>query len=236
MGKISRKITLDHNKSLICVRPIIKNADNEAAHTLTEAYRGSNALYYNQHNSKDSSDTSFALFKAIIGSLSLASRDFAMQVEGCKGVILWSSSKCENQYKALKWKLPRILGLNKALRLRFEFQPQVQRVHREIMGKREHLNILYLGILPQEQNKGYGTALMKCVLSKADEAGLPVCAEIADPSLMSLFSHFDFIERGIVSITKYTTIHIMVRDPKGIPGSSKTLDIRPGRRGSDASA
>lgn len=91
------------------------DADNEAAHTLTEAYRGSNALYYNHQNSKDSSDTSFALFKAIIRSLSLASRDFAMQVEGCKGVILWSSSKCENQYKALKWKLPMILGLNKAL-------------------------------------------------------------------------------------------------------------------------
>lgn len=103
------------------------------------------------------------------------------------------------------------------------------------MGKQEHLNILYIGVLLQEQNKGYGTALMECVLNKADEAGLPVCAEIADPSVMSLFSHFDFIERGMVSITKNTTIHIMVRDPKGNPELVKTLDIRPGRRGSEAS-
>ncbi|KAG2175562.1 hypothetical protein INT43_001209 [Umbelopsis isabellina] len=190
------------------------DADNEAAHTLTEAYRGSNALYYNHQNSKDSSDTSFALFKAIIRSLSLASRDFAMQVEGCKGVILWSSSNCENQYKALKWKLPMILGLNKAL---------------------VSSNSILRGVILQEQNKGYGTALMEYVLNKADEAGLPVCAEIAEPSMMSLFSHFDFIERGMVSISKNTTIHIMVRNPKGNSESFKTLDIRPGRRGSDAS-
>lgn len=103
------------------------------------------------------------------------------------------------------------------------------------MGKQEHLNILYIGVILQEQRKGYGTALMECVLSKADEAGLPVCAEIAEPSMMSLFSHFDFIERGIVSLSKNTTIHIMVRDPKGNSESFKALDIRPGRRGSDAS-
>lgn len=114
-------------------------------------------------------------------------------------------------------------------------QPIAQRVHRQIMGRREHIVIMYLGVLPQERNKGYASALLQQVLSKADVAGLPVYAEIAHEASMALFSHFDFVARGATHFGKATQIQIMVREAKRNDGSSKSLEIRPGRRGSEVS-
>ncbi|GAB5588677.1 hypothetical protein Unana1_03577 [Umbelopsis nana] len=189
--KLSRKITLDINHRLISVRPIIKNADNEAAYTLAESYKGFSTPYCSKILSKDTTRTDVKnqeLFKAIIAAAASESRDFAIQVDGCKGVLLWSSSGFTDLYKTLRWKLPRIFGWYQAM-----------------------------------------------VLSKADVAGLPVYAEIAHEASMALFSRFDFVARGATHFAKATQIQIMVREAKRNDGSSKSLEIRPGRRGSEVS-
>ncbi|CAO3672126.1 unnamed protein product [Umbelopsis vinacea] len=90
-------------------------------------------------------------------------------------------------------------------------------------------------VLPHERKKGYGSALLEHVLSKADEAGLPVYAEITNESAMSLLSHAGFIERGSTLLEKSIQIRILVREPKRNTGASKRLEIRPGRRGSEMS-
>lgn len=114
-------------------------------------------------------------------------------------------------------------------------QSMAQTIHRRIMGRREHLVIMYLGVLPHERKKGYGSALLEHVLSKADEAGLPVYAEITNESAMSLLSHAGFIEKGSTLLEKSIQIRILVREPKRNTGGSKSLEIRPGRRGSEMS-
>jgi hypothetical protein len=94
------------------------DADNEAAFTLAEAYRG----VYTPYNAKISRKESQALdrinqelFTAIIGAAAAESRDFAIQVDGCKGVLLWSSSRFADLHKNVRWKLPKIFGWYQAM-------------------------------------------------------------------------------------------------------------------------
>jgi ribosomal protein S18 acetylase RimI-like enzyme len=98
------------------------------------------------------------------------------------------------------------------------------------MGRREHLTILYLGVLLHERNKGYGSALLEHVLGKADEAGLPVYAEVTNPAAVGLLDRLDFVERAVKQLDKRIQMHIMVREPKYSGSVSKSLEIRPGRR------
>ncbi|KAI8581067.1 hypothetical protein K450DRAFT_198120 [Umbelopsis ramanniana AG] len=224
-SKLSRKITLD-GQSFTSVRPIIKHADNEAAFTLAESYTG----VYTPYNAKSSHQESRALdtinqelFRAIIGAAAAESRDFAIQVDGCKGILLWSSSRFADLHKNVRWKLPKIFGWYQAMSI-------AKRVQRQVMGQREHLTILYLGVLPQERNKGYGSALLEHVLRKADEAGLPVYAEVTNPAAAGLLDRFDFVERAVNQLDKRLQMHIMVREPKYSGSVSKSLEIRPGRR------
>ncbi|KAH8550218.1 hypothetical protein BGW37DRAFT_498492 [Umbelopsis sp. PMI_123] len=234
-GKLSRKLTLDVHHSLISVRPIIKNADNEASYTLTESYRGVYTSYNAKILRKETQEQDMInqeLFKAIIGAASSESRDFAIQVDGCKGVLLWSSSRFVDIHKRIRWKLPKIFGWCEAMRVHLAHQSIAQRIHRQIMSQREHLIILYLGVLPQERNKGYGSALLEHVLKKADEAGLPVYAEITNPAAAGLLDRLGFIERGSTQLDKHIQTRIMIRDPKYNEGASKSLEIRPGRRAS----
>lgn len=96
------------------------DADNEAAHTLVESYRGISTPYCSSSKkmSKDMAKTYVAnheLFKAIIGAAASESRDFAIQVDGCKGILLWASSRLNYLHKAVRWKLPGIFGWYQAM-------------------------------------------------------------------------------------------------------------------------
>ncbi|KAG2183983.1 hypothetical protein INT44_008994 [Umbelopsis vinacea] len=231
-SKLSRKITLDGH-SFTSVRPIIKHADNEAAFVLAESYTG----IYTPYNARLSHQENQALdkinqelFAAIIGAAAAESRDFAIQVDGCKGVLLWSSSRFADLHKNVRWKLPKIFGWYQAMRVHLAHQSIAKRIQRQVMGQREHLTILYLGVLPQERNKGYGSALLEHVLRKADEAGLPVYAEVTNPAAAGLLDRFDFVERAAKQLDKRLQLHIMVREPQYSGSVSKSLEIRPGRR------
>lgn len=97
----------------------ILGAMNEAAHTLADAYANNPLLSWILQPIKDDNkkhDVQHTLFKAAVNAASLQSRDFAIQVDGCKGVCVWSTSEQHLSFaKVLGWKLTKIANLGVAM-------------------------------------------------------------------------------------------------------------------------
>ncbi|KAG0164042.1 hypothetical protein DFQ28_010712 [Apophysomyces sp. BC1034] len=237
--RLCRKLTINMDQDPINVRPVIKGAMKEAAHTMTDAY-DSNAILgwcvQKKHN-----EFLYTLFKNMINSASIQSRDFAVQVEGCKGVLVWTTSP-----NGLVW--PRVLGATKlmsygwttALRALIKYQPVCDKVRRRLTASYEDgqcLKIAYIGVLPHEQRKGLGSALLQHVLDKADTAHYPVLVEVTDAKAVQFFQRFGFNIEETVHINNDQDLPVvfMVREPQTSLNAPQPLRIRPGRRDSDDS-
>lgn len=162
----------------------------------------------------------YTLFKNMINSASIQSRDFAVQVEGCKGVLVWTTSP-----DGLGW--PRVLGTTKlmsygwtaALRALVKFQPACNKVRRHITAfcpNGNCLKIAYIGVLPHEQRKGLGSALLQHVLDKADAAHYPVIVEVTNSQAVQFFQRFGFTVEETVYINNNPELPVifMMREPQ----------------------
>jgi GNAT superfamily N-acetyltransferase len=181
----------------------------------------------------------YTLFKNMINYSSIQSRDFALQVEGCKGVLTWTNNPQGSAWPRVlsTAKLARLIGWTSALRAVTKVGPSCDKMKRQIMAAHpQFITIGYVGVLPHEQHKGYGSALVNHVLSKADDAMHPVYVEAADPASVKFFEQFGFKVQATVFIANHQELPValMLRLPVNY-GSPKPLRIRPGRRDSDNS-
>lgn len=222
---------------------IFLGAITEASHTLTESFVSNKALDWSARNLDPSKRDDFLtnLFKNMVNTASLQSRDFAVQVDGCKGVLIWS-----NRSQLFSWshtintfKYARTLGWTAALKAILKIQSaSADKMRRKIMAHHpKHICIGYLGVLPQEQGKGVGTALVEYVLDKADQSHYPVYVEATDYQSVKFFERFGFVSQGQVLLSKdqMFTLTPMVRQPVALD-TPVDLKVRPGRRDSDKSA
>ena len=190
----------------------------EAAYTLTSAYGSNQLLGWYARGLKQAKHGEFLylLFKNIINAASLTSRDFVLQVEGCAGVLVWSLQGNINtwvpSYLAGTFKLARLTGFSSALKTSMKFQASCDKVRRKMINRDHYLTINYLGVLPNEQRKGFGTALLQHVLIKADAAHYPTYVEVSDAGAVAFFTKFGFTVQGEVNINN-TTVTLMIREP-----------------------
>lgn len=234
--KISRKLSVNVNQHSVNVRPIIKGAFKEAANSLTEAYEGNQIIEWciRGLDQRKHEEFLFTLFKHMIDASSLQSRDFALQVEGCKGVLLWTNQLVSHPWPRMlnTLKLARLIGWSSALRAVTRVGPSCEKMKRKVMADhKQFITIGYVGVLPHEQRKGYGSALVHHVLDKADETKHPVYVEASDSSSVKFFENFGFKVQATVFIAEYP-VALMVRLPvrEGVP---ERLQLRPGRRDSE---
>ncbi|KAI7868991.1 hypothetical protein BDF14DRAFT_1786672 [Spinellus fusiger] len=232
---LSRQPTLRADENDINVRPVVKGAIQEASHTLKEAYASNEVLGWcargTQHSKHD--EFLYTLFKNTINNASLHSRDFAVQVDGCQGVLIWS-----NEPQGYSWprimgtiKLARLTGWASAHRAFMKFQPTCNKMRRRVIAddSREYITIGFIGVLPHQQRKGLGKALLQHVLIKADESHCPVYVEVPNPDSVPLFEHFGFVVCGSAGVSSMDLpIFSMVREPV-LEQVAKPLRIRPGR-------
>lgn len=237
--RVSRKLTVNLNNHSVNVRPVIKGAFKEAANSFTEAYLKNTIMEWCVRGleQKKHEEFLYTLFKTMINQASLQSRDFALQVEGCKGVLTWTNNPngCSWPRVLSTAKLARLIGWTSALRAVTKVGPSCDKMKRAIMAEHsQYITIGYVGVLPHEQHKGYGTALVEHVLDKADEAKHAVYVEAPDASSVKFFEQFGFTVQGtkFIANREELPVALMVRQPIQ-SGSPERLRIRPGRRDSD---
>jgi GNAT superfamily N-acetyltransferase len=207
---------------------MISGAIKEAAHTLAESLLTSRPIY-------DDALKITSMFKNMIDTASIQSRDFAMQVEGCKGVLIWSDERSQPLFTSWSQHIVNVSKCANKLFGHWSMKPFVKtgdKLRRKCMTNfRRYLIIGYVGVLSQEQNKGLGTALVECLMDKADSCHYPIYVEATDNTSVRFFEKLGFVPQGQYPIAKEQTLTPMIRYPS-VMSEAKTLQIRPGRRDS----
>ncbi|KAL0073852.1 hypothetical protein J3Q64DRAFT_1635369 [Phycomyces blakesleeanus] len=238
--RLYRKLTVNTNQQQINIRPIIKGAIKEGAQTMKEAYSKNSILEWCGHKIDEQRQSRFlyTLFKQVINKASLQSRDFAVQAEGCKGVMVWSTNTegCPGPCLLGIAKLAGLIGWTAALKTLVKLQPAIDKMRKKVIFKYERcLTIGYIGVLPQEQRKGLGSALLQYVLERADVSHYTVLAEITDQKTIPFFeAHgFKIEQKTYINKCQDLPVILMVRTPIETGEPLQPLYVRPGRRDSN---
>ncbi|KAI8378847.1 hypothetical protein EDC96DRAFT_493391 [Choanephora cucurbitarum] len=218
-SNLSRKSTIGSEIHLPNIRPIVKGAYKEAANTLTEAYIKDNIMGWCVQGLEQKKHEEFlhTLFEHIIYASSTQNREFALQVDGCKGVLIWTnkgSSPWPRVFSTMK--LARLIGWSSALRAVTKVGPSCDKLKRKMMAQHpKFITICHVGVLSHENRKGYGSSLVSHVLKKADEANYPVYVEVSDPDGVKFFEQFGFEVKATVFIANRhdLPVALMVRLP-----------------------
>jgi GNAT superfamily N-acetyltransferase len=78
----------------------------------------------------------------------------------------------------------------------------------------EHWYLAYLGILPEQQGRGTGSALLRAALERCDRDGVPAYLEATSERSRALYARHGFADRGRVDLPGgCPPMHPMWRDP-----------------------
>lgn len=68
----------------------------------------------------------------------------------------------------------------------------LEKIHQRLIASRSHWHLQVLGVEPEQQGQGLGSALMQPVLAKADKARLPCYLETLNEKNLPFYEHFRF--------------------------------------------
>ncbi|RCH81297.1 hypothetical protein CU098_001665 [Rhizopus stolonifer] len=242
--RISRRLTVDTQEPYISIRPVIKKADKEAATTLCESYADNEFLDWMTGSIKDEEKRMNAyrdIFKALIRAAVSKSRECAVQLSGCHGVMLWTSSESDilsvgNVFG--KRKLWNWLGSLGTWRATLVHHRQLAKIKKQVMEGRPHISINFIGVLPAQRGKHVGTNLLKYAIKKADEVQLPIFAEVWDQKTVHWFEKFGFRVQASKTLGEKigVALYYVVREPSSdamspspLPQNTTILNLQPPR-------
>jgi ribosomal protein S18 acetylase RimI-like enzyme len=76
-----------------------------------------------------------------------------------------------------------------------------------------HWYLPVIGVDPIRHGTGFGSALMRHALARADATGLPAYLESSNPRNLSLYERFGFRQLGTIQIGSSPEVVPMLRDP-----------------------
>ena len=138
-----------------------------------------------------------------------------------EGVAVWLHSE---QMSMSFWRLLISGAFWSSLKMGSEAGRRMQRFSRYIEAKQKelvpfpHWYLHTLGVDPKFQGRGYASKLLRCMLNRIDEEGLPCYIETSTERNVSMYQHFGFkvIEELNAPGTTYK-LWAMLRDSKANP-------------------
>lgn len=123
-----------------------------------------------------------------------------------RSAALWFPPGVEPDGEAIMRHLESSLAADRfnALAAGFETQSQMHPVE-------PHWYLPWMGVIPDAQNKGLGSALLRRGLARADADAMPAYLEATSPENAALYARHGFEVTGIVKATDYPEIVCMWR-------------------------
>jgi GNAT superfamily N-acetyltransferase len=119
----------------------------------------------------------------------------------------WRSTTWEDLRDAPRWL--RVFGRQAGLAQKVRSQMEAH--HRPLP---DHWYLLYIGIQPERQGQGLGSALLRPVLEECDRTGTPAYLEASCERSRSLYARHGFVEREPLPLPDGgPTIYPMWREP-----------------------
>jgi ribosomal protein S18 acetylase RimI-like enzyme len=149
----------------------------------------------------------FPKFAQALGGGALATGTAFMTRDG-SGVILWLAPESEPDEEALG-RVVETLDQKKQAVLGAVVE-QMARYH----PHEPHWYLPFIGVDPAHQGRGIGDALLKPMLAKCDEAGLPAYLESTTPKNQPLYRRHGFEAVGEIRVGDCPVITPMLRRPR----------------------
>jgi len=132
------------------------------------------------------------------------------------------------------WRLYYKLSVEGKKRFFEEFLPLLHDTKHDVMGERDDDSyyLVYLGSKPSARGKGYARKLIQHMTSKADTENKAMYLESSSEVNLSYYKKYGFLHKMDITLErgpKPVKLHIMVREPDIVTGSSKgreTVQIR----------
>ena len=189
-----------------------------SAEVLSRAFHNYPLLqYYFPEELERKKITSYFLSLAIYSSIRYG--EIYATSPNMEGVAIWFPS---DNYPVTIWKLVRSVPLSVIFgfgrygggRMR-QLNEYIDAVHQRLVPF-GHWYLQVIGVDPQFQGKGYAGKLLKPMLTRIDEEGLPCYLEAIDEHNVSFYEHFGFkvIEKSTIPETNFTN-WAMLREKAG---------------------
>jgi GNAT superfamily N-acetyltransferase len=87
--------------------------------------------------------------------------------------------------------------------------------------REDHWYLPIVGVVPEWQGRGLGTALMRPILDRCDREGIPAYLEASTPRNRVCYERQGFVARQEIHIPDGTPMWLMWRDPQSRPQEEK---------------
>jgi ribosomal protein S18 acetylase RimI-like enzyme len=132
----------------------------------------------------------------------------AFATETLAGVALWFAPDAEPDEEAIVSVIDRAVPLRR-LDDAYEVFGQMEQFHPSF----PHWYLPLIGVDPQHQGKGIGSALLRHTLERCDRSGLPAYLESSSPANLPLYERHGFRVIGEIQAGQSPVIYPMLRSP-----------------------
>ena len=137
---------------------------------------------------------------------------------GLEGVAAWVPGKTADM---TVWRLLRSGGLGPGMKLGADFSKRIQPIsdplekdRRSHMQGRGYIYLQIIGVAPKYQGDGYGGKMLRYLIARTEESGLPLYLETQTETNVRMYEHFGFrtVKELVLPMIEVLTWE-MVREP-----------------------
>lgn len=145
-----------------------------------------------------------------------------IQQYGLPQGTVWTTAGCDGAVVTLPpdaWEMPKTITLSqlltwaRAFGTRLVVAAKVQRAMEELHPPEPHFYVRIIGVRPELQGRGLGSALMQPTLQKADSVGLPTYIEASSHRSAALYERLGFAHIRAFDLPKGGPMVRLMRRP-----------------------
>lgn len=203
---MAASITCPVETDALAVRPVQRDRDSEqrVIYTLISAFADDPAVRW-MYPDQQQFRRYFPAFVKAFGGEALACGTAVVSGDHA-GAALWLAPGITPDEEALAALLQQSLA-NREKEDAFALFDEMAHYHPE----EPHWYLPLIGVLPTEQGRGHGSALLRYALRRCDEAGLPAYLESTSPRSVPLYRRHGFEVTGEIRVGRCPPIFPMVR-------------------------
>ena len=197
----------------VAVRPVEPHETEVAAGVLASAFSDDPIFGFILGGRDDIEARLVHLFSDAVEAELRKSAHLVEMVDSGDAVALWHEvDDWQTSPRALAKSLPSVL---KAFGTRLPRALQVLTSAEKVHPSEPHRHLAYIGTRKSREGKGLGSALMRSMLERCDNDGIPTYLESTNPANDAWYASFGFESRGPISLPAGAPVlTAMWRDPR----------------------
>ncbi len=176
----------------IVLQPLEEAQIAEAAQTLASAFHSDPLQMHVFPDPTERAQSALALFSCFLRQGHFFGEVFA--TAGMTGVSVWmrpgNATTAEQATQSGYQQLPQVMG-KEAFNRFGRVLDYLSDAHSKGLPA-EHWYLMAVGVIPELRGRGHGRALIEPIITRADDAGMPICLDTAQPKVGPFYERLGF--------------------------------------------